>query len=535
MDHRTRQPGASSQRRSRRYRVGLQAKSALMLTIVIVCLTGGGGWFYFRITEESLRSSDHLQASRLAGALALSACDGLRQKNIQSLHRLVSDMIHNDSVRNVALLDADGKVVATAGQNDFTADWRELQSLPVSVADTRQCRENILTLAAPVLTRDERHPQVVGAVRMLVDTNSTRLALARVQQSLVIIAGAIIGGWLLLGNLLVWRVVIRPVRMLAAATVRLGQGDFSVRAKFRGNDEISDLAGAFDTMAGQIARGREELIQANEQLESKVAQRTRDLQATNERLRQEMAEKEDFLRAVSHDLGAPLRNIAGMAMMAMMKYGPELPEEVRLRLQRIQANVETENALIGELLELSRITTRPQRRQMVDIGLLMEELGRMFEYELRKGGITLAVDKRLPCLCVEKSRVRQVFQNLIDNAIKYMDKPTGGRIEIGYSRQDGMHRFSVIDNGPGVPEDQWQQIFYVFRRATSAAIAKVPGRGVGLALVKAVASIYDGRSWVEAAPSGQGAAFYVELSEARTSGQTEEVTHDIETCDSAGR
>jgi signal transduction histidine kinase len=329
-------------------------------------------------------------------------------------------------------------------------------------------------------------------------------------------------------------VVIRPVRRLAAATVRLGQGDFSVRAKFPDNDEISDLAAAFDTMAGQIARGREELIQSNEQLESKVAQRTRDLQTTNQRLRQEMAEKEDFLRAVSHDLGAPLRNIAGMAMMAMMKYGPELPEEVRVRLQRIQANVETENALIGELLELSRITTRPQRRQMVDMGLLMEELGRMFEYELRKGGITLAVDKHLPCLCVEKSRVRQVFQNLIDNAIKYMDKPTGGRIEIGYSRQEGMHRFSVIDNGPGVPEDQWQQIFYVFRRATSAAIAKVPGRGVGLALVKAVASLYDGRSWVQAAPSGQGAAFYVELSEARTSGQME-VTHDIETCDSAGR
>ncbi len=168
------------------------------------------------------------------------------------------------------------------------------------------------------------------------------------------------------------------------------------------------------------------------------------------------------------------------------------------------------------------------------MGLLMEDLGRMFEYELRKGGITLAAAKGLPCLYVEKSRVRQVFQNLIDNAIKYMDKPSGGRIEIGYSRQDGMHRFSVIDNGPGVPEDQRQQIFYVFRRAQTAAIAKVPGRGVGLALVKAVASSCDGRSWVQTAPSGQGAAFYVELSEARC-GEPTEVTHDIETCDTAGR
>ena len=218
MDDQTEQPCTSPKRRTRRYRVGLQAKSALMLTVVIVFLTVGGGWFYFRITEESLRSSDRLHSSRLAGALALSACDGLRQKNIQTLQRLVSDLIHNDSVRNVALLDADGKVVATAGQKDFTADWWELQSLPVSVADTRQCRENILTLAAPVLARDDQHAKVIGAVRMLVDTNSTRVALARVEQSLMIIAGAIIGGWLLLGNLLVWRVVIRPVRTLVTAT-----------------------------------------------------------------------------------------------------------------------------------------------------------------------------------------------------------------------------------------------------------------------------------------------------------------------------
>ena len=131
MDDRIRQPGGSLYGRARRYRVGLQAKSALLLTIVIVFLTVGGGWFYFRITEESLRSSDRLHASRLAEALALSACDGLQRiadcrlriadcgngkdapgrvsspSNLQSetynmqlksLQCLVSDLIHNDSV-----------------------------------------------------------------------------------------------------------------------------------------------------------------------------------------------------------------------------------------------------------------------------------------------------------------------------------------------------------------------------------------------------------------------------------------------------
>jgi signal transduction histidine kinase len=239
------------------------------------------------------------------------------------------------------------------------------------------------------------------------------------------------------------------------------------------------------------------------------------LQVTNHRLRQEMAEKEDFLRAVTHDLGAPLRNIGGMAALAMMKYGTQLPEEVRLRLERIQANVEVESSLINELLELSRINSRPQPRQVVDVSSLLDDVQRMFEFELRQKGIELVMQERLPHLYVEKPRIRQVFQNLIDNAIKYMDKPEGGRIEIGYEMVDGMHRFSVADNGPGVPEAERQKIFYVFRRAQTTTSVKVPGKGVGLALVKAIAANYDGRTYVQPRPGG-GAIFFVELAQACT-------------------
>ncbi len=221
-------------------------------------------------------------------------------------------------------------------------------------------------------------------------------------------------------------------------------------------------------------------------------------------------------------------------MMTVMKFGPQLPEEVRVRLERIQANVETENSLIAELLELSRIRTQPQRRQAMDVASLLQELARMFEYELRQRGISLEIAPGMPRLYAEKARLRQVFQNLIDNAVKYMDKPSGGRIEISYQAVEGMHRFRVADNGPGVPADQRQQIFRVFRRAQTAASAKVPGRGVGLALVKALAAAYDGRTWVEDGPGGEGAAFYVELAQSSTGGPLEH-THDIETCGIAGR
>jgi len=263
-------------------------------------------------------------------------------------------------------------------------------------------------------------------------------------------------------------------------------------------------------MAGQVAAVRDELVAANERLEQQVALRTAELQVANHRLREEMAEKEDFLRAVSHDLNAPLRNIAGMATMAMVKWKDQLPEEVLARLQRIQANVESEQALIAELLELSRVRTRPETRQVVDIGALVEEVAASFEYELKSRNIQLEVGGGMPRLYVEKNRLRQVFQNLIDNAIKYMHRPYGGRIDVRYEYADGAHRFSVADNGPGIPEREHQKIFFIFRRASSAAASRTEGKGIGLAWVKGVVANYDGRVWVDSR-EGEGATFHVAL------------------------
>src|SRR5205085_4930750 len=127
-----------------------------------------------------------------------------------------------------------------------------------------------------------------------------------------------------------------------------------------------------------------------------------------------------FLRAVSHDLNAPLRNISGMATMLLMKNREKFDEDIIHRLERIQKNVQVETDLISELLELSRIKTRRQKMETVDLRHMVEELGGMFENDLKSKQIQLIVDTPLPSLSCERARLRQVFQNLIDNAIKYM-------------------------------------------------------------------------------------------------------------------
>jgi signal transduction histidine kinase len=390
-----------------------------------------------------------------------------------------------------------------------------LLSLPVSVFSAERWAD-MLVVAQPVFVgREGDAPgRLVGAVRLVLNTQETTAKLAAAQRRLLVVAVAVTVCAMPVGYLLVWRVLLQPIRRLVRATRQLASGDLSARVNMPRNDEMGDLAAAFDTMAEHVAQARRQLLRANELLEQKVTHRTRQLAEANRRLTQEAADKDEFLRAVSHDLNAPLRNIAGMASMTLLKEGAHLPAEVCQRLERIRANADSQTSMIADLLELSRIRTRPQRRQVVDIAQLIAEQAGHFEFELDGSQIALEVGP-MPQLYVERNRISQVFQNLIDNAIKYMDKPTGGRIAVTHRTDGSLHEFRVTDNGPGVPARQQREIFCVFRRAQTPQTARVPGKGVGLAVVSTVASTYGGRAWVES-QEGHGASFCFTLSVEQT-------------------
>lgn len=496
-------------------KIGLQVKSVLILAIVVFAATTTAGWMYYTVTREILQHNDHCQADRLASGLGFAAVPGLRTEKREMLHRLVTDLLGQSNVHYVHILDRSGKELATAERVRAGMQRYQLAPLPASMSYELRKGGEFLELGRPIVVPGPggKGNVVIGAVRLVMDTRQTTATLAVVQREISLIAAMIILCGIPLGHLLVWQVFVVPVRRLLSATGRLAEGDFSARVDSRRNDEIGELACSFDVMAERLDASQRQLREANEFLEEKVAERTAELGQANDRLRDEMAEKEDFLRAVSHDLNAPLRNIAGMASMVCMKWHDRIPEEVLARLQRIQANVEAETDLINELLELSRIKTRRQRRELVDFGELLERLGSAFEFELHQRNIAFRILGPMPSLHVERNRMRELFQNLIDNAIKYMGDRPGGSIEIGYDHRGSEHIFHVADNGPGIrPEDQ-KKIFHIFRRA--AASANVPGKGVGLAWVKSIAANYDGRLWVKST-LGEGATFFVTLSDEST-------------------
>jgi signal transduction histidine kinase len=494
------------------------SKSAIILVFTLVSLSVGGGLAFYFVTQGAVVARDTNRSLRLTQLVALAAQDAIQTSRREPLVRLLADLVENEPVAFVSVEKSDGAAVAMAFKPGHAGDNGLFPSATQVHWGTDRAGE-LTRIVRPVVAADAAGNTFnVGSVRLIADGLGTRQMLERLRVRLAATAGLCAICLLPVACLLVWRVVIQPVRRLTRAARRMAAGDMLARAAMRRGDEIGELASAFDVMADRVATAQAALRSANEGLEQTVRQRTSEIEHANERLREAMAESQDFLRAVSHDLSAPLRNIGGMAAMIEMKWRGQLPPDALERLERIRGNVAAQEALIKELLELSRIRTRTERRENVDFGALLTELAQSFDYDLRRRDVALVIRQPMPTLHVERSRFRQVFQNLIDNAIKYMDKPSGGRIEVAHELRDGMHRLVVRDNGPGIAPENHSRVFHVFRRVEGPQTAKVEGKGVGLAVVRSVVGKYDGRAWVES-QLGQGAAFFIELPSAAVAPQ----------------
>jgi len=305
------------------------------------------------------------------------------------------------------------------------------------------------------------------------------------------------------------RRLTRPLRRMANAASQLAAGERPERLNERGPMEIVTLAKAFNRMATGLSDARESLVRANRELESVVRARTAELGRTNQLLRAEIHEKNEFVRSVSHDLGAPLRNISGMADMLLANDGGDLGEDARTKIERIRANAHLEQNMLSELLELSRIGARPECPDIVPVRDVVDEVARALAHEMGERGVTLEAHDPLPTLRVERARLRHVVQNLVDNAVKYMGDRPVRRIDISGEVNAGGARLVISDTGPGIPERERESVFHIFRRA-STSVGAAHGVGVGLASVKAVVERWGGTISLEGVAGG-GSRFIVRI------------------------
>ncbi|MBN2005952.1 MAG: HAMP domain-containing protein [Anaerolineae bacterium] len=219
--------------------------------------------------------------------------------------------------------------------------------------------------------------------------------------------------------------------------------------------------------------------------------------------------KSEFVATVSHDLRAPLTFIRGYATMLMMV--GELNDKQHDYLERILMGIDQMGALIGDLLNLRRIEAGVGiRQEPCQLGLIMVEAVDTMRARGTTKGITLRLEptEGAPTVVGDRTLLRQVISNLVDNAIKYT--PAGGQVNVGLDVNEDEAIIHIADTGIGIaPEDQ-VRLFEKFYRIKRRETGNIQGTGLGLALVKSIVERHGGRVWVESSLN-EGSIFYVAL------------------------
>lgn len=218
-------------------------------------------------------------------------------------------------------------------------------------------------------------------------------------------------------------------------------------------------------------------------------------------------ELEQTIRAVAHDLRSPLVSVLGFSRLLRDDFGGLLGERGNHYLDRISEAGRTMETLIRELLDFARIG-HGEQRVLVDPREVLEHLRGELKPRLDAAGVELALPVEPPLVLCDRTRLYQVFSNLIGNALDHMGPCEQPRVAVEVREETAWHVLVVRDNGRGIDPAQHQHIFEMFHSIPRDGGRK--GTGIGLAIVQKIAELHGGRAWVESRP-GAGAAFSVSL------------------------
>ena len=338
---------------------------------------------------------------------------------------------------------------------------------------------------------EERHPAAARAA--IVAQQHRRQALrdeisSETRDTALLVGAGLIAG--LTGAALLFTGLIssmrRPLEDLVEASGRLAGGDLDARVKVGGLSETAALGGAFNEMAADLQRRAGE----RDQLERM---------------------KDEFVLTASHELRSPLTSVQGFAELLLLereRLSPKQAETVEVILDNTRHLVR----LLNDLLDLARsdagrLTIRPEP---TDAASLIEDAARTMRAQLdaRRQELHLEIEAELPRIEADRDRIRQVLVNLLTNANEYC--PEGAGIRVKACRAGAEVEIDVVDDGPGIPEQQLKRIFERFSRGDAGETQRVGGTGLGLAISKSLIELHGGTIAAESAP-GEGSTFRIRL------------------------
>ena len=298
-----------------------------------------------------------------------------------------------------------------------------------------------------------------------------------------------------------------PIVKLTRGSERIAQGDLSHRVSVFGSYETNILTQSFNKMTDTLQKAityRDEEISNRKKAESALDAANKDLQATVQQLSIVNRELRSFAYITSHDLKTPLRGIKMLTDWLADDYADKFDDNGKESVDLLKKRVTRMYNYIEAVHQYTSIGYVKENKVTIDLNELVSYVINNLN---QPENIEIKIENELPVIECEKNRITQVFENLLGNAVKYMDKPQG-RILIRCTEELTCWQFSIADNGPGIDEKYHEKIFEIFQ--TLSTKDEFESTGIGLSIVKKIIELYDGKIWVNS-KLGSGSTFFFTL------------------------
>ncbi len=293
--------------------------------------------------------------------------------------------------------------------------------------------------------------------------------------------------------------ISRGIKEVVRVSDKVAQGDFSNKAKIFSNDEIGQLASSFNKMIKDL----EQHIKARDKAEEILRMQKKTLEEYALKLEQSNKDLEQFAYIASHDLREPLRTITGYVQLIENKYKDKLDADANQFIHFIIDGTHRMDTLIIDLLSYAQVSTQVPVKEQIDSSVVLNYVIAGSQENIQKNRARITVGP-MPVVYANKQQLIQVFQNLINNAIKF-HRDISPEIYISAKELENHWQFAVSDNGIGIDTKYSERIFVIFQRLNHKNLYS--GTGIGLTICKKIIEQHEGKIWFES-ELNKGSTFY---------------------------